>query len=583
MTDEARDGGDRTENQIGVLGSPNTLDVFKMDVLGGYMPEPLYGKLLKFNHEEAKEGTTVNLKVMCQVASMENRNIWHEQIGMRSLIKIKGRLENLSGDADLKNCVLTYLGSYHEAAEKEGWEADNIGTPPRSGEPVKFVSQEDIDRATYLLGSDRWYMGMVPETNLRVPFSIKHFGPYNEGGAGEARMFGIFGQSGSGKSIIAAELIAGFARHPDMGILIIDPQGEFHDNRLAKDTPFRFDFDELIALTMKTVHKKTISQIQIEDDSELFVKLLRLRNVLQGLGYKGEEKQNELVDYLTSRLQEKIERRDWSLARLSFNELCDLAFEGVRRIYTEGWRDQIENKVNMARTRRDLQEKFNACRGFFEPQSPNGDPKERLATLLERFLEGELAIISLNVGTAEMSTEGKSLIVSEIVAGLIREAATRYREERRINGLIVLDEAHRYAAQRMESEELPKISQDLRRLLENATRETRKYSLGWLFITQSIVGFSKEIYRQLTDVWYGFGLTIGADAENVKSRVGEEAYQMYAHFPNPKQTAKYLFLAYGGSVALGTMGKPVVIESISKFEDFLSFNGLLKPPPGPTG
>ena len=44
---------------------------------------------------------------------------------------------------------------------------------------------------------------------------------------GEAYHTGIFGMTGSGKSGFAAYLLAAYAQHPDLGILIMDPQGQF--------------------------------------------------------------------------------------------------------------------------------------------------------------------------------------------------------------------------------------------------------------------------------------------------------------------------------------------------------------------
>ena len=57
-------------------------------------------------------------------------------------------------------------------------------------------------------------------------------------GLGEARMIGIFGKSGAGKSWLAAYIIAGFAKNRDMGILILDPQGEFTNNFPSSNLPF---------------------------------------------------------------------------------------------------------------------------------------------------------------------------------------------------------------------------------------------------------------------------------------------------------------------------------------------------------
>lgn len=566
-----------TDTTIGILGSPNTLDSFKMDVLAESISQPLFGKLLKFKHSEIDEKCEKELNILCQVARMEGKNVWHEQTGMRSLIKMKGPLRNLSKDADLKLCDLTYLGAYSEESATH-WIPETLGTPPSSGCPVCSVTQIDIDCASSAGAADRWYMGFIPGTKLRVPFSIKHFGPYNTGGAGEARMYGVFGQSGSGKSIIAAELIGGFARHQQMGILIIDPQGEFIDDRFGEGTNFEFSFHDLITSCGKTMNRRRISEIQLEDDPELFVQLIKSRGILKELGFKDESKQDELADHVVNELRNRARNPNFALSQWTYQDLCNFAQQDAPNVYSTqsiaaGVAQRCVNQANNA----NLRSKFEFCHNLFRPQTSTGAQKAKLRNLITGFLGGELVIISLSDGPAGMAFEDKAIIVNEIVGKVIDEASRRYSAGmQRMNGMIVLDEAHRYAAQKTDNEDLPPIIQELRTQLETATKETRKYGLGWLFITQSIVSFSKAIYRQLTDIWYGFGLTIGADAGHVKDRVGEEAYSMYAHFPNPKQTGKYMFLAYGSSVSLGTMGRPVVVEGISSFNDFLRFNGLTR-------
>jgi len=293
--------------QIGVLGSPNTLERYIMDVVDSSFEESLYGKLLKFRHQETVDENRKEFIVFSQVAEMENRNVWHEQIGMRSLLKKKGVLTHLSGDADLKQCVLSYLGSYDCESDDE-WKPSNIGTPPRSGTQVHFVTQDDIIKATTHLVPDPWYMGFVPGTKLKVPFAIKHFGTYQEGGTGEARMYGIFGQSGSGKSIIAAEIIAGFARHDDMGILIIDPQGEFFEDKFGEGTSFKFEFQELLknVNSKKEITKRRINYIKLDDDAELFIQLVNSRGILKGCGIGTGEKISDCSEFLISKFKSKM-------------------------------------------------------------------------------------------------------------------------------------------------------------------------------------------------------------------------------------------------------------------------------------
>lgn len=567
--------------RIGVLGSPNFLDTFTMDVMHNSIEESLYGKMLKFQHEEKCNGEVSDLVVLSQVSEMQNRNVWHEQTGMRSLIKIQGGLKNLSGDADLKLCQLSFLGSY---CDGEKWIPRNIGTPPRSGTSVEFVTQDDIDKASGDKDDAKWFMGNIPDTDLHIPFLIQHFGPVNAGGVGEARMYGVFGQSGSGKSIVAAEIIAGFSRFEDMGILIIDPQGEFYGDKFGRDTDFDFSFHELIHKTGKEVIKADIDFIKLEDDADLFVELLNSRDLLENLGGLGtKDKIDQCTAYLVNTLKNKMShgsskldtyQNSFKLDTYSYEDLYGDIHKILGEIYQK---TSVEDKQkHLKKVKDDYRNDFKECIALFKLKNDKGNTKRTLGDLLKSFLEGKMVILSMVGKSHSMKYEDKALVMNQIVNKVIKEAETRFNSENesKMNGLIVLDEAHRYAKQKSQDEEIPEVITSLRKMLESATRETRKYSLGWLFITQSIVGFSKDIYRQLTDVWYGYGLTIGRDVDHVKSRVGDEAYKLYAHFPNPKQTGIYNYLVYGGSVSLGTMGKPIAIEAFSTFKAFLDANGL---------
>jgi hypothetical protein len=71
-----------------------------------------------------------------------------------------------------------------------------------------------------------FYLGRVYGSRPKLPLWFKHFdtGP---DGAGEAYHLGIFGKTGSGKSVLAKMVLLAYAQYPKMALLVIDPQGEF--------------------------------------------------------------------------------------------------------------------------------------------------------------------------------------------------------------------------------------------------------------------------------------------------------------------------------------------------------------------
>src|SRR5207247_1363871 len=91
-------------------------------------------------------------------------------------------------------------------------------------------------------------------------------------------MLGVFGQTRSGKSIMAAQMLAGFAANRDLGILVLDPQGEFGRDRFAAND-HRVDFS-IKRLLGGLRNKREVSVISTDDvaleGSEAFTELLRL-------------------------------------------------------------------------------------------------------------------------------------------------------------------------------------------------------------------------------------------------------------------------------------------------------------------
>ena len=51
----------------------------------------------------------------------------------------------------------------------------------------------------------------------------------------------------------------------------------------------------------------------------------------------------------------------------------------------------------------------------------------------------------------------------------------------------------------------------VRNQLIDAVRTTRKYGLGWMFISQTLSSLHQEILQQLRISFFGFGLGLGTD------------------------------------------------------------------------
>src|SRR3989454_3004675 len=228
------------DKPVAVIGSPNTTLDFTVDILETSIDSPLAGKLFWFWHDEGARRKLV----LSQMRDLEGRNRWHEDEVLKSVIKRQGRLEHLSGVTDVKDANLTLVGVFEPHGNEASFTRSSLNTPPLSGTSV-FEMTEDLVRKIVQNERGIFYLGEIFGSDTPAPFYLKHFGP-EPMGFGEAHMMGVFGKAGSGKSIIAAEILAGFARHQDMGILIVDPQGEFSDNKFGAESAFTFDFHGLL-------------------------------------------------------------------------------------------------------------------------------------------------------------------------------------------------------------------------------------------------------------------------------------------------------------------------------------------------
>lgn len=55
------------------------------------------------------------------------------------------------------------------------------------------------------------------------------------------------------------------------------------------------------------------------------------------------------------------------------------------------------------------------------------------------------------------------------------------------------------------------VASGVRSVLIDAARTTRKYGLGWMFISQTLSSLHWEILHQLRISFFGFGLALGSE------------------------------------------------------------------------
>ena len=177
----------------------------------------------------------------------------------------------------------------------------------------------------------------------------------------------------------------------------------------------------------------------------------------------------------------------------------------------------------------------------------------------------------------------QSLVIKRLLDGLSLTAEQFYDEDQSLNALVVIDEAHRLAPR-----DLPRdddSARNVRSVLIDSARTTRKYGLGWLFISQTLSSLHQEIIQQLRIYFFGFGLSLGQEFQSLRQLVGsssrgpDTALDLYQLFRDPHsafdiKSRQYSFMTIGPVSPLSFSGSPLFLNAFNTVEAFLEANDL---------
>ena len=177
------------------------------------------------------------------------------------------------------------------------------------------------------------------------------------------------------------------------------------------------------------------------------------------------------------------------------------------------------------------------------------------------------------------SEELQRRLLSTLLNILVTQATSSLSTQQSANVLVLLDEAHRHAP----SGSLDGDSEAgrLRLLLRRAVRETRKYGLGWFFISQTLGGLDPEILQQLRILSFGFGLAMGSEFDRLRDYAGgdKRSLELYQSFRDPqsfpsRNLQEFPFMAVGPISPLAFSGKPVFFNMFTDMQRFLEANDM---------
>ncbi|MDW8291150.1 MAG: zonular occludens toxin domain-containing protein, partial [Armatimonadota bacterium] len=230
------------------------------------------------------------------------------------------------------------------------------------------------------------------------------------------------------------------------------------------------------------------------------------------------------------------------------------------------------------------EEAWNPVARLFRERDDNNCERPTAEQILDRALGSvqprPVIVVDLSGQGLEnfWSEEVQALLLSRLAEGLLRKAEQRFGGKS-LNALVVLDEAHRIVP----SESLDSESEraDLRRRLIDAVRTTRKYGLGWLFISQSLSSIHRSILDQLRIMIFGFGLAQGEEFRRLRDFAGgdDRAMELYQSFRDPtsfprRDLQQFPFMAVGPVSPLSFSGRPLFFTAFTDPKEFMQANNL---------
>lgn len=459
---------------------------------------------------------------------------------------------------------------------------------PLANTAVYLLRQRDLNR---FIVHQEWHfrIGHLLGTNYTCGVILRHFGA---GGWGDAVMTGVIGPTGSGKTFISCNLLAGYGRYSEMGLLILDYQGQLS----RQDTRFPGRWGNLMRPGEKPwflsdfFQHRSVRLIKADeiafDRANLFIEFLVKKGYFKHFIISSGEKYTLIRTRFTEYLQNYMkrnkvvhlgeltwgdERVDWYQVTQEIIASCfkdrDGAFEGLEDVAT-GY-----NNLRQGMSHREkAQEIWERVHSRFKQVS-------LLSNLIDDvLLRGKVVVISFDrvegyeEGAGSELDDYKLLYYAEIIDGLIRRSQCHFYSCRHSNALVFVDEAQALFGQAGRGCEL---QERIEESLIQAVRTTRKLGLGWLFNSTSFRGIPPAIYEQLNTKFLGAGLLQNPGDEGRVSELfggNSHALAQYKAFPKPRSTGLFVWTVIGEMQPLGSGTTPLFIRLFQGQQDLRAAN-----------
>ena len=564
---------DSSLEQIGVTSSPSTTTEISIDITStSKNPNPsLLGKMVFVKMREAGQ----EVLALGQITSVETRNRWHEDMAFKGVIKQQGSLPNLSGTADTRLANISVQSCFTHFQDNVPPTGHVLAISPSTGQAVEKMNDTFMRSLVNGYGEAIQYIGTIyGSEDVNMPMWFKHFGK-SEGdrdytAAGDALHIGVFGKTGSGKTVMSSLMLLSYARNKKMNILVFDPQGQFYkDTELLPSNKKLSEAIESVGSKYKTY--KLIKDISLPNDFELFGNLLLESGYIrQAFNLTTDEKKEDMKRFIVNYLfnNNKIQ----TIKDLILDNMLNYLKEerNVNRIYqTKVTRERLTQSIQDARNDQMSRSIFDRiCKLFTGGEK---DIEQVIKTVIFPEEKGNFVIIDTSISDRD-TDKYQSLFLELIEKTIVKESEKLYGSGKKLaNTLVVMDEAHRFISKSPSESRIKELTKNI----VDAVRTTRKYGVGHMFITQTLESLDDEIVKQLRIHVFGYGLTTGDELRKIRNTVdSDSALNLYKSFIDPSNTKRYPFMFLGAVSPLSLSGSPLFIEAYNKFEDYEKNNRL---------
>ena len=420
--------------RIGVIGSPSSTTELALDVLANAVDKKLVGELALFRYMQ----DSFDHYALGQITEITLKNTWHEDPTMKSLIRQRGTIDAVSERQDTHQGEMIISAVFSD--ENGSYRPSNLGTVPATGTYTQLVDDQVLNVLLEPYKEQIFYLGDVYGSKPKLPLWFKHF-DIGADGAGEAYHLGIFGKTGSGKSVLSKMIMLAYARYEEMGILVIDPQGEFSQDAAGAGTlgNFQLPVQEVLRSLNKTTKVIGVQNLVL-DRWELFAQILYESSFFENLSVPKGENREIAADLLIDNLPKKNVKLTDLHKQESFNKAWSLLGQAdIQKIFYRSApsRDRF-NSVYQDANSDEFYKIWAPVARLFDKSRTGAETVEAILDKLFDEQDKPLIIVDLRVNEETgvfWNDTIQALVIKRLLEGIRRSAERAYAKKQNLNTL----------------------------------------------------------------------------------------------------------------------------------------------------